>query len=229
MEKKSERLEVRLGYEEKQTFTEACENQGDTPSGAVRRFINGYVRRSDEDVLWSAWRGAAKRRAWKPVAFLTVFGVIAGAFLWISKDKTFVSDEAIFTARDLNNDGQLSGEELEEWDEVLVKVMDVDASNNITLNEFITTGHMAYIESGKKNDLGQKFIPRDGEYTIALEFDISKEHIVILRQQVLDKFAYQSGDIKIDNLDRIVFWHEDGGITVLNGPAGIGVKTGNLE
>jgi len=43
MEKKSERLEVRLGYEEKQTFTEACENQGDTPSGAVRRFINGYV------------------------------------------------------------------------------------------------------------------------------------------------------------------------------------------
>jgi len=42
MEKKSERLEVRLGYEEKQDFTEACENQGDTPSGAIRRFqLNG--------------------------------------------------------------------------------------------------------------------------------------------------------------------------------------------
>jgi len=63
MEKKSERLEVRLGYEEKQTFTEACENQGDTPSGAVRRFISGYVRRSDADLLSSAWRNF-KRKRW---------------------------------------------------------------------------------------------------------------------------------------------------------------------
>ena len=84
MEKKSERLEVRLGYQEKQTFTEACENQGDTPSGAVRRFINGYVRRSDEDVLSSAWRGAARRRAWKPVAFLAIFVAIAAMFWGVS-------------------------------------------------------------------------------------------------------------------------------------------------
>ena len=53
-EKKSERLEVRLGYREKGAFVEACEMQGDTPSGAVRRFISGYVRRADGDILASA-------------------------------------------------------------------------------------------------------------------------------------------------------------------------------
>lgn len=62
MEKKSERMEVRLGYQEKQAFTEACENQGDTPSGAIRRFINGYVRRADADLLSSAWRNFRNRK-----------------------------------------------------------------------------------------------------------------------------------------------------------------------
>lgn len=100
MEKKSERLEVRLGYQEKQTFTEACENQGDTPSGAVRRFINGYVRRSDADVLSSAWRGAAKRRGWKPVMFVAIFAAVVGAFMWLVEQKPFVSDDTIFSVRD---------------------------------------------------------------------------------------------------------------------------------
>ena len=42
-EKKTERLDVRLSHEKKQAFSEACENQGDTPSTAVRRFINSYI------------------------------------------------------------------------------------------------------------------------------------------------------------------------------------------
>ena len=107
MEKKSERLEVRLGYEEKQTFTEACENQGGTPSGAVRRFINGYVRRSDEDVLSSAWRGAAKRRGWKPAVFVGVFAAIGAVFWGLSNRVPVVTDDAIFSARDINVNGEL--------------------------------------------------------------------------------------------------------------------------
>ena len=74
MEKKSERLEVRLGYQEKQDFTEACDLQGDTPSGAIRRFINGYVRRSDGDVIASALRGSAKR---KLLPVMAVAGLLA--------------------------------------------------------------------------------------------------------------------------------------------------------
>lgn len=82
-EKKSERLEVRLGYQEKQNFVEACDTQGDTPSGAVRRFIRGYVRRSDDDLLSSAWRGAAKRRSLRPAilfSFLSLSRVFSGDY-----------------------------------------------------------------------------------------------------------------------------------------------------
>ena len=61
-EKKSERLEVRLGFQEKTDFVEACESQGDTPSSALRRFIRGYVRRADADLLASAWRGVSRGR-----------------------------------------------------------------------------------------------------------------------------------------------------------------------
>ena len=224
MEKKSERLEVRLGYEEKQTFTEACENQGDTPSGAVRRFINGYVRRSDEDVLSSAWRGAARRRAWKPVAFLAIFAAIAAAFIWMAKEKPFMSDEVIFSVRDFNNDGYLKGEELGDMAETLLKLMDVDASGSITPDEFISKGYMAYVMAGAKNDATQKFIPRDGEYITALKFNVTKEYVINERHEIIEKAIYLSGKVKLENLDRIVFWHDGGGVTVLNGPAGMGAR-----
>ena len=106
-EKKSERLEIRLGYQEKQNFVNACDTQGDTPSGAVRRFIKGYVRRSDEDLLSTAWRGAARRRSWRPTIFALIFIAIAGLFWGLSQRFPMASDDAIFSARDINGDGQL--------------------------------------------------------------------------------------------------------------------------
>ena len=50
-EKKSERFEVRLPFSKKQGFVKACEDQGDTPSNAVRRFIDSYIRRADADEM----------------------------------------------------------------------------------------------------------------------------------------------------------------------------------
>lgn len=55
-EKKSERMEIRLGHLEKQGFLEACHTQGDTPSEALRRFIEGYTRRANSDLRASAFR-----------------------------------------------------------------------------------------------------------------------------------------------------------------------------
>lgn len=74
-EKKSERLEVRLGYQEKSNFVDACETQGDTPSSAMRRFIRGYVRRADADLLASAWRRLGKQKYILP-AGITALGLI---------------------------------------------------------------------------------------------------------------------------------------------------------
>jgi len=55
-EKKSERFEVRLPFSKKQAFIDACEEQGDTPSEAVRRFIHTYLRRTREDNMGMARR-----------------------------------------------------------------------------------------------------------------------------------------------------------------------------
>jgi len=74
-EKKSERLEVRLGFQEKSDFVDACETQGDTPSSAMRRFIRGYVRRADADLLASAWRGLGKQKYILPAA-ITALGLV---------------------------------------------------------------------------------------------------------------------------------------------------------
>lgn len=60
-EKKSERLEVRLGYQEKSEFVEACDTQGDTPSSALRRFIAGYTKRADGELMGEAQRRLMRR------------------------------------------------------------------------------------------------------------------------------------------------------------------------
>lgn len=210
MEKKSERLEVRLGYEEKQTFAEACENQGDTPSSAIRRFISGYVRRSDEDVLSTAWRGAAKRRAWRPIAFIAVFAAIAAAFIYTAKVKPFTSDDTIFSTRDKDGDGELRGHELahNEVTQGFLRIMDLDNSGGISRQEFQSKGEMAYVLSGLK-DSSESHKPIKDTYATLIKFHIQTERV--------QSGTYQMGGL-IKGLDRAVFWHEGGGLSVLEGP-----------
>lgn len=211
--KKSERLEVRLGYEEKQTFTEACENQGDTPSGAVRRFINGYVRRSDEDVLSSAWRGAVKRRGLKPIAFLAVFGVIAAVFWGLSNHFPTMRDDRIFSVRDINGNGELEyaehglGPALDGSPNGVPRVLDLDGAGTISRKEFIAKGRMVYAVESKDNTL----IGSEGE-TVAMtmvEFEIMPERI--------KSGTYQGAVINAGDIDRLVVWYADGTNSVFEG------------
>ena len=220
MEKKSERLEVRLGFEEKQTFTEACENQGDTPSGAVRRFINGYVRRSDEDVLSSAWRGAARRRAWKPLAFVAVFATIAAVFWGLSNRVPVMTDDAIFSARDINGDGQLEYSEhgippgLNDTPNGVMRVLDLDASGTISREEFVQKGRMVYVIE----DADDVVIGREGE-TVPMnmvEFKIGVEGV--------RSGTYKNAIINAEELDRLVIWYGDGTNSVFEGS--IEISTG---
>ena len=227
MEKKSERLEVRLGFQEKQDFSEACEIQGDTPSGAIRRFINGYVKRSDGEILSLAWRQSAKRRMPK-LTLLVVVLCAVGILAWVAyRSAPNPIDSQIFATIDVNQDGRLSGKELEQWEQGLLEVMDIDGSGDITSSEFVSKGYMAYIYSGVEDDVAQKFIPRDGQYITTLNFDITKDYGIVKQRETIEKDIYLSGKIKLQNLDRIVFSHEGGGITALNGPAGMAVNVGD--
>jgi len=236
MEKKSERLEVRLGYEEKQDFTEACENQGDTPSGAIRRFISGYVRRSDADVLSSAWRGAAKRRLPKLALVAGIISICAISILSAYKAPIDLTKSTAFAFSDRNNDGELRADELGPVGDVFLKVMDVDDSGAITLDEFISKGRMVYVLAGPKNDPVRKLIRRDGGAVRLIKFNmeignVRTEIFELLDSQIeMDESKIGLDDeYEVENLDRIVFWHEGGGVTVLDGPAKMGMNYGRTR
>ena len=217
MEKKSERLEVRLGYQEKQAFTEACDTQGDTPSGAIRRFINGYVRRADADLLSSAWRSAATRRGWKPAALVTIFAVIAAVFLGISKRSLVHSDDEIFSSRDLNRDGQLENAEhgippgSNNTPNGVMRVLDLDSSGTISREEFVGKGVMAFaLVEAASADMENK---NNQEVTTLVEFEFSKERT--------RSVAFSGQKVNSDGIDRLVVWPNVGAPLVMEGEVAI--------
>jgi len=223
MEKKSERLEVRLGYQEKQAFNEACDTQGDTPSSAIRRFISGYVKRSDEDMLSSAWRGAAKRRGRRPLAFAAIFLIVGGAFWMLSKHQTTESDEAIFSARDRNGDGQLEYSEhgvppgLNDEPSGVMRVLDLDASGTISRAEFTRKGRMVYFLVDGIVSASTETESRGS----LVEFEFTKEKA--------KTSTYVGAEINAKDLDRVVVWSNEGLASIFEGRVGIASGLDGIE
>ena len=205
-EKKSERLEVRLGFQEKSKFVEACETQGDTPSSALRRFIRGYVRRADADMFASAWRGVFQKRVGL-IAFRLGGVAIAGFLLWagisFSASKAS-SDGAIFSALDLNGDGVLQASEhgLENGPENepngVLRVLDLDASGTISRDEFVARGRMVYAI-----ELDNGVLPSSDDPRLTfVEFRF--------RQGGTRLNTFRNSIINAGELDRLVLWYVDG-------------------
>jgi len=153
-EKKSERLEVRLPYSKKQAFVEACEQQSDTPSNAIRRFINSYIRRSDNDAL-GHWAGSLKRR-WFPVTALTaaLLGVMSLAYWQLNNasETDSFSHEALYKSYDSNNNdvidiGEISVQDNEKQ---LFEILDFNGDDVIDRDEFLAKGDAAWMY--KKSD-----------------------------------------------------------------------------
>lgn len=203
-EKKSERLEVRLGYQEKSDFVDACDTQGDTPSSALRRFIRGYVRRADGDVLSSALRGATRRRGWGLAAAAGVIAVmLAGAFIAFNGPPAPLTDSEIFAARDLNGDGELGANEhgLPETPtgepNGVMRVLDLDWSGTISRAEFVATGRMVF--ALQTTEVG---VFPEGEPAMTLV------------QFTFDEIETRSGTFAVSainagEMDRFVIWYAD--------------------
>lgn len=224
MEKKSERLEVRLGYQEKQAFTEACDSQGDTPSSAIRRFISGYVRRSDVDLLSSAWRVAAQRRGVRSLVLAVLFLLITGAVWVLSQYLSVETDEAIFSARDRNGDRQLEyaehgippGPNYEPSG--VMRVLDLDGSGTISREEFVQKGRMVYMLRPKnKAPVRKEDMPLPMN---VVEFKFSKEHA--------KSGTYKGAVINAEKFDRLVIWQPDGTNAVWEGNVTIASSKDNL-
>lgn len=103
-EKKSESLEIRLPYSQKQAFMEACRERGVTASDVLRSFIADDLERSARAQEPRSWTMTLKNNPFKTAAG------IAGTTLAAATLGTGVSlaDDEIFDAYDRNSDGVIT-------------------------------------------------------------------------------------------------------------------------
>lgn len=220
MEKKSERLEVRLGYQEKQNFADACDLQGDTPSNAIRRFIKGYVKRTDSDILDTKWRKSAKRKFF-PIIFASgLLAVLASATYAMVLIGTPPDADTLFSIRDFNGDEELSSSELglpkssNGHPNGIMRVLDIDASDTLSRAEFVIEGRMIFA-------LNKNYNPSEENKSKAtlVEFVFSKDHTSFN--------TFDDATINADGLDRLVIWPEEGGPIVFEGRVEISMGVEN--
>lgn len=195
-EKKSERLEIRLSHSKKQSFNQACESQGDTPSGAVRRFIDGYIRRADQDAFKDGLRalGRIGRRQWVPIGVVASLLLIGGYFtgqalrpssidgpiVTASTDEFPPINYALFAVYDKNANGVLDLGEIADNDAHLHRVLNLDGEAGISPAEFYAKAKMqwSFVKPGTvktdEDDVGSPTasVKQDGDATL-VEFDLS--------------------------------------------------------
>ncbi len=133
-EKNSERVEVRLPYSLKQRFLSACERAGETPSEALRDAMADYILRIEQAGKPNLFEGMTMRLIHNPLkaAGMTLASLTAFALMAAPSS----ADERLFKALDLDGDGAISAEDLSETDRILIKVLDSDFSDTVTLDEF---------------------------------------------------------------------------------------------
>ena len=205
-EKKSERFEVRLPYSKKQAFLQACEDQGDTPSSAVRRFIDGYLRRADMDVLKAAGRAIRNMalRNWLPIGVLSAVCIGAaflGRVMMIENTKTKIAHKKVtlFSSYDANHNGVLDIGEISKTDAALHRVLNIDGEAGISLKEFRIKGKMrwGFVKVNSNGDTGVTF-----QSDRLVLFDLSKQ-----KTAQLNSWKYQKTDtVSSDSFDRYVMW-----------------------
>ena len=151
VEKKSERFEVRLPYTKKKDFIQACDEQGDTPSHAVRRFINSYIRRANTDNLKASVRGMTRKvkRKWVRVS-LKSLAVIVGLFVFLQLLSLMLipfenmKTQKLFAIYDSNINGVIDLGEISDNDEDLHRVLNIDGELGISNAEFTVKGKMIW-------------------------------------------------------------------------------------
>lgn len=142
-EKKTERLDIRVSFEKKKAFTEACENQGDTPSNAVRRFISTYIRREQRDEVAAAIRFSPWKRYLGYFALGTILVLSAGGILSaIETQKQTARTLELFAAYDKNKNNFIDLGEISSNDYHLQRVLNIDGVDGISPSEFMLEGRM---------------------------------------------------------------------------------------
>jgi Ca2+-binding EF-hand superfamily protein len=114
-EKKSETLELRIGWTEKQAFMEKCEAEGVAASAQLRMLIQSHLSEQAEHVLPITERMPPMNRMFKkrPRSAFAALVATAGAAVMAAATPSManVDTEAAFNLIDANRDGQIVFEE----------------------------------------------------------------------------------------------------------------------
>jgi hypothetical protein len=144
-EKKTERLDVRISHEKKKAFVEACENQGDIPSNAIRRFISTYIRREQRDEMAAAIRFSPWKRY---MGYFAIGGIMTlGAIgIWsaVETQRSTARAHDIFAGYDKNRNNVIDLGEIAPNDYHLHRVLNIDGVDGISPSEFRVNGRMMW-------------------------------------------------------------------------------------
>ena len=140
-EKKSESLDIRLPYQQKQDFMAATKQRDETASQALRRFISTYIEEARleeqpnkvQEITMTLARHRFKSIATAAGAALGVFSVSA---------LPSAADSTPFDALDKNNDGLITeGEIAPGYDADIIAKLDTDGSGGVSREELEAAGN----------------------------------------------------------------------------------------
>lgn len=103
-EKKSESLEIRLPYSQKQAFMEACRERGVTASDTLRQFITEDLEAIAQDHDERTWSMTLKNNPFKTAASVAATALAAAAL----GTSASVAEDDVFDRFDANSDSKVS-------------------------------------------------------------------------------------------------------------------------
>lgn len=148
-EKKSESLDIRLPYQQKQDFMAATKQRGESASEALRRYIADYIEEARlaeqphpvQEITMTLARHRFKSLATAAGAAIGVFSVTA---------LPSAADSTAFEALDKNKDGVLTeGEIAPGFDADIIKKLDTDGSGGVSQAELEAAGNHIVIHDSE--------------------------------------------------------------------------------
>mgnify|MGYP001799416321 FL=1 len=156
-EKKSESLDIRLPYQQKQDFMAATKQRGENASEALRRYIANYIeeaRLAEQPHPVQEITMTLARHRFKSIA--TAAGAAIGVFSVTALPSA--ADPTAFEALDKNKDGVLTeGEIAPGFDADIIAKLDTDGSGGVSQAELEAAGNHIVIEdsSSESDEDGQ--------------------------------------------------------------------------
>lgn len=145
-EKKSESLDIRQPFQQKQDFMAATRHNGETASQALRRFISTYI----EDARLAEQSHPVQEISMTLAKHkLKTFATAAGAAIGVFSVAALPSaaDSTAFEALDKNKDGVLTeGEIVPGYDADIIQKLDTDGSGGVSQAELEAAGNKIVIQ-----------------------------------------------------------------------------------